>query len=141
MDIRRTIKRLLAAQRHRTVLMEEVEDYPGEDLIEKLDRILQSHNIQHVVIYWPAGAKMQTTYDELLLLRDRFGQRKLPKIWVLHESSVAKITKQRFLLKEPGGRSRYLESVARLGVRPIPWDSHDEMFHLVRLLSQELKTK
>jgi len=60
--------------------MEEEHDVPGEDLVEKFDRLLR-RSITDIVIYWPPHAKMQTTYDELILLRDRV-HAKLSEIWI-----------------------------------------------------------
>lgn len=138
MEARRQIEELLEAEGHHVILMEDVEDERGEDLIEKFDRILQSKGVTDIVVYWPAGAKMQTTYDELILLRDRVDDVPLPDIWVLHHASVAEISRDEFRVTEAGGRSRYLEAVARLGVRPFPWDDHEALLRLARLLASEL---
>lgn len=138
MEVRRQIEELLEAEGHHVILMEDVEDRRGEDLIEKFDRILQSKGVTDIVVYWPAGAKMQTTYDELILLRDRMDDAPLPAIWVLHDASVAEITRDEFRVTETGGRSRYLEAVARLGVRPFPWNDEEALFRLARLLASEL---
>lgn len=73
------------------------------------------------MVYWPAGAKMQTTYDELILLRDRILDPGRPNVWVLHHTSVAAIDRDKFEVKEWGNRSRYLTAVAKLGVHPLEW--------------------
>src|SRR5208282_5291956 len=90
MQARREIAKLLAKGGHTIILMEDDPDRPGEDYIQKFDRLLR-HRVTDVVLYWPPLAKMQTTYDELILLYDR---QKLLKqesiaIWALHHSSVA----------------------------------------------------
>ncbi len=138
MDVRREIEQLLEDAGHHVILMEDIDDRQGEDLIEKFDRILQTKGITDLVVYWPAGAKMQTTYDELILLRDRVEDLPLPDIWVLHHASVAEIRRDEFRVTEPGGRSRYLEAVARLGVRPLRWEDHEALSHLVGLLASEI---
>lgn len=51
-------------------LMEDDPDRDGEDVIQKFDRLLKS-KVTEIVLYWPPLAKMQTTYDELILLYDR----------------------------------------------------------------------
>lgn len=137
MEARRQMEDLLEAEGHHVILMEDVEDKRDEDLIEKFDRILQTKGVTDIVVYWPAGAKMQTTYDELILLRDRVDD-PLPDIWVLHQASVAEISREEFRVTEAGGRSRYLEAVARLGVRPFPWEDHEGLLRLARLLASEL---
>lgn len=91
-----------------------------------------------VVVYWPPGAKMQTTYDELILLRDRLGIQGLPSIWVLHHTRVASFREDRLVLHEAGGLSRYLEGVARLGVRALDWDSEEDLDRLVTYIAEEL---
>ncbi len=138
MEVRRRLQKVLARGGHHVILMEDVEDRDDEDLVEKFDRILGTKGITDIVVYWPAGAKMQTTYDELILLRDRVDDPTLPSIWVLHHASVAEITRDEFRITEAGGRSRYLEAVARVGVRPFPWHDHGELLRLTRLLASEL---
>ena len=51
---------------------------------------------------------------------------------------MATVTEGEFKVNEPGNRSRYLEGVARLGVRPLVWDTDDRLRELTRLLSMEL---
>lgn len=137
MQVRREMGRVLASGGHHVILMEDVEDLRGEDLIEKFDRILHT-GVTDVVVYWPARAKMQTTYDELILLRERAGDPQRPNVWILHHEDVARIEEDRFQVKERGGRSRYLEAVARLGVRPLPWIDHAELLRIAHLLASEL---
>ena len=83
---------------------------------------------------------MQTTYDELILLYDRRGflQKHSVRLWALHHSSVANISKDEFKVLETGNRSRYLTAVARLGLRPLEWDGETELWDQVRLLAAEL---
>lgn len=139
MEVRREIAKVLTAGGHRVILMEDDPDRKGEDLIQKFDRLIRA-KVTDVVVYWPPQAKMQTTYDELILLCDRktFLDREKIRTWVLHHSSVAAITKDEFKVLETGQRSRYLTAVARLGVHPFEWSSEEELRELVKLLSKEL---
>lgn len=139
MEIRREIGRALAAGGHRVILMEDEPDKKGEDMIQKFDRLLRK-NVTDVVLYWPPLAKMQTTYDELILLYDRkqFLKRHRILIWVLHHVSVASISGNEFKVLESGNRSRYLTAVARLGVRPLEWESDDELRERAALLAAQL---
>ncbi len=119
--------------------MEDDPDRSDEDYIQKFDRLLRS-KVSDVILYWPPLAKMQTTYDELILLCDRreFLQKASIRLWALHHSSVARITHAEFKVLETGHRSRYLTAVARLGVRPLQWEDEEELAEQVRLLSTEL---
>jgi hypothetical protein len=83
---------------------------------------------------------MQTTYDELILLYDRRGflEKRSIRIWALHHSSVATISKDEFKVLESGNRSRYLTAIARLGLRPLGWDDERDLAEQVRLLAAEL---
>lgn len=136
--VRETICETLRAHDHGAFLMEERPDPPGRDMVGKFEHLLVSERVSDILVYWPARAKMQTTYDELILLRAWADERALPRIWVLHEATVARITRGRFEVLEKGGRSRYLEAVARLGVTPVAWTGHDELPGLVARLAAEL---
>lgn len=137
MEMRRRIAETFRKDGHKVVLMEDEPDRDGEDLVDKFDRLLREHGVTDIVVYWPAHAKMQTTYDELILLRDR-AHEKLPCIWIVHHVSVASIKQGKFEVKERGGRSRYLTAVARLGVDAREWDSDEELDERIRLLSAQL---
>lgn len=141
MEMRREIAKLLAAGGHRVILMEDEADRKGEDMIQKFDRLLRS-KVTDIVLYWPPLAKMQTTYDELILLYDRSGflRKERIAIWALHHPSVAQISGDEFLIFEKGNRSRYLTAVARLGIRPIEWETDKELLERTRLLGLELET-
>lgn len=140
LDHRRRLQKLLegASGEHVVFLMEDEPPRTGEDLLEKFWRLIEQKRVTDVVLYWPPAAKMQTTYDELLLLRDRLGIQKLPRIWVLHHTGVATFEKNHMVMHEPGGRSRYLEAVARLGVRAVDWDTEEELDHLATTIAEEL---
>jgi hypothetical protein len=137
--VRRQLAKVFKAHGHRVVLMEDDPDREGEDLIEKFDRLLR-HKVSDVVLYWPPAAKMQTTYDELILLRERrqFLKRKKIRLWALHHSSVATITRHEFKVLEVGNRSRYLTAVARLGLRPLEWTAESDLKEQALLLASEL---
>ncbi|MEO8197275.1 MAG: hypothetical protein ABI689_11180 [Thermoanaerobaculia bacterium] len=139
MAVRRRLAAILAASGHRAFLMEDDPDRVDEDLIEKFDRLLRG-GVTDVLLYWPPLAKMQTTYDELILLCDRkallagLGI----DIWVLHHTKVAAITAGTFRILEKGGRSRYLTAVAGLGVHPLEWETEADLEERMRLLAAEL---
>lgn len=117
MQVRRDMARKLRAGGHKVVLMEDEPDCAGEHLIQKFDRLLR-RSVTDVVVYWPPAAKMQTTFDELILLCDRhdFLKKEAVSIWLLHHSSVAAFRGDEFRILEEGQRSRYLTAVAALGV-------------------------
>lgn len=139
MATRRRLAAILTAGGHRAFLMEDEPDRDDEDLIQKFDRLLRG-GVTDVVLYWPPLAKMQTTYDELILLCDR---KELLRqlgiaIWVLHNVKVAAIAAGTFRILEKSGRSRYLTAVAGLGVHPLEWETEAELDDRVRLLAAEL---
>ncbi len=138
-EVRRRLAQILKEGGHSTVLMEDVPDLPGEGMVEKFVRIL-SDGVTEVLLYWPPRAKMQTTYDELLLLSERPALlRKLRiRIWALHHATVARIAHDDFQILETGQRSRYLTDVARLGIRPLEWERDEDLELQVRLLAAEL---
>jgi len=138
MQARRRIAQILGPQ-HTTLLMEDASDVQGEDMIQKFDRLLR-HRVTDVLVYWPPRAKMQTTFDELILLCDRHKLLKRRRIstWVLYHASVASIQRNEFKVLEKGNRSRYLTAVARLGVHPLEWRDEADLEKRVSLLSIEL---
>jgi hypothetical protein len=139
MHVRRAMARILSDHGHRVILMEDDPDRSSEDVIQKFDRLIRA-KVTDVVLYWPPMAKMQTTYDELILLYDRrvLLKRRSIHLWALHHTSVAKISKDEFKVLESGNRSRYLTAIARLGVRPLEWESEEDLIEQVDLLSREL---
>ncbi len=139
MDVRRDIAKALTDGGHRVILMEDELDRRGEDLIQKFDRLLRG-KVTDVVLYWPPLAKMQTTYDELILLYDRqkFLRQQGISLWALHHVSVAEISKDEFKILEAGNRSRYLTAVARLGIHPFEWKTEEDLKELAQLLSAQL---
>jgi hypothetical protein len=140
MAVRRRLARILKRSGHAVVLMEDETDRPGEDMIQKFDRLLRN-KVTDVLLYWPPLAKMQTTWDELILLCDRQAllERRKISIWVLHHVKVARISRGVFEILEKGGRSRYLTAVARLGVHPLEWETEEDLEERTRLLASELR--
>lgn len=138
-EVRRRLARILKGGGHSVVLMEDVPDLPGEGMVEKFTRIL-TDGVTEILLYWPPRAKMQTTYDELLLLSERPALLKELRIglWALHHVTVAKIAKDRFQILETGQRSRYLTDVARLGLHPLEWETDEDLDEQVRLLAAQL---
>jgi len=142
MDMRRQLAEILRSGDHTVILMEDEQDVEGQDLVQKFYRLLRDRAITDILVYWPAHAKMPTTHDELILLRAMYAHRdpsELPALWILHHVSVASITKDKFEVKEKGGRSRYLTAVARLGTRPLEWEDDQDLLERARLLSMELR--
>jgi hypothetical protein len=139
MDVRRSIAKILTDEGHRVILMEDEPDHEDEDMIQKFDRLLRN-KVTDVLIFWPPLAKMQTTYDELVLLYDRkvFLRRSGIAIWVLHHVSVAQISGDEFKVLEVGNRSRYLTAIVRLGVSVLEWETESELKARVQQLSTEL---
>jgi len=139
MEVRRRLARILKRSRHTVILMEDEPDRDAEDMIQKFERLLRS-KVTDVLLYWPPLAKMQTTFDELILLCDRQGLLKqlAITIWVLHHVKVAVIAEGELKILETGDRSRYLTAVARLGVRPLEWEKDDDLQERTRLLAAEL---
>lgn len=136
LEHRRELAKLLRERGHRVILMEDEKDKDAEDLVEKFDRLLAQST--DVVLYWPAKAKMSTTYSEMILLRKASESQDLPRLWFLHHEEVATIERGVFKVLEPGGRSRYLTAVARLGITPIPWRTVDELHERTSFLAGEL---
>lgn len=136
MDHRRELAKILHNAGHRVTLMEDEDDLAGEDMVEKFERLVK--RATDVLVYWPAKAKMATTHDELLLLRKLSETTRLPRLWLLHHETVASVTRGEFRIKERGGRSRYLTSLARLGITPIPWGTPSELNDRAALLAAEL---
>lgn len=138
-QVRRDLAEVFRGHGHTVILMEDDPDRQGEGFIQKFDRLLRS-GVTDIVLYWPPQAKMQTTYDELILLCDRrdFLKENSVRLWALHHSSVATITGDEFKILETGNRSRYLTDVACLGLRPLEWETEDDLNEQTRLLSVEL---
>lgn len=139
MQVRRNLAKILGDADHEVILMEDDPDRKDEDMIQKFDRLLR-HGVTDVVIYWPPLAKMQTTYDEFILLCDRRDYLKAKDIglWLLHHTSVAEVRGDEFIVREKGNRSRYLTAVARLGVNPLEWETDQELTTQTELLGAEL---
>ena len=142
MDVRRHIAKQFRQDDHEVVLMEDDPDRGGEDLIQKFDRLLR-RDVTDVVVYWPPAAKMQTTFDEFILLCDRrdFLTKHSIAVWLLYHSSVAAITKDEFRVLETGQRSRYLSAVVALGVEPLEWDDDADLMQRIVALSDQLRER
>lgn len=139
MDVRRHIAKQFRRDGHEAILMEDDPNREGEDLIQKFDRLLRQ-GVTDVVVYWPPAAKMQTTFDEFILLCDRrdFLTKRSIAVWLLYQSSVAEISKDEFKVLETGQRSRYLSAVVALGVEPLEWDDDDDLMQRVAALADQL---
>lgn len=136
MRVRRDLALTLAASGHVVILMEDEKEEPGEDMVQKFERLLG--RATDVLFYWPPLAKMATTYDEMLLLRKAADKGTLPRLWFLHHDTVASIAHGEFKILERGGRSRYLTSLARLGITAVPWTTEKELHERAALLAAEM---
>lgn len=136
MDHRRELAKILRGHGHEVVLMEDAEDEAGEDIVSKFERLFK--RATDIVLYWPVGAKMSTTYSEMVLLRKASEAGRLPRLWFLHHEDVAVIEHGVFKALEAGGRSRYLNSLARLGITSIRWRSVEELRERAGLLAAQL---
>jgi|GEM_PF-2074813 len=85
-------------------------------------------------------AKMQTTYDELILLCDRrdFLMKNKIRLWLVHHTSVASLSRDEFNVLEVGDRSRYLMDVVRLGPYAVEWKTNEELHDKIKLISMEI---
>lgn len=141
MEVRRRLAEILKRGGHSVILMEDDPDREGEGMVEKFKRLLRC-GVTDVLLYWPPMAKMQTTYDELLLLSERRSSLEQLgiRIWALHHVKVARIAKDEFQILETGQRSRYLMDVSRLGIHPIEWETDEDLEEQTQLLAAELDT-
>lgn len=136
LDIRKRLAEILRKDGHAVIVMEEADDIKGETILQKFDRLLRQ-GVTDVIVYWPPLAKMATTYTEMVLLCDRqeFLAKQRISVWLVHHASVASVRGDDFRVLEPGNRSRYLEAVVRLGPRAVDWDSEEDLYQKIRLLS------
>jgi hypothetical protein len=82
---------------------------------------------------------MQTTLDEIVLLRARIDGPDAPMIWLLHETGVLKRTAAGYgIPKGVVERSRYLDAINTLGAAAYEWNDRDELFELTRRLGDNL---
>lgn len=124
---RRIVARLEKAG-HLTILLEDIADREGDrDLLDTFVRVLETRGVTDVVVYHPAGAKMQATLHELLLLAARADEHPQTKVWLLVHEDAAELTSFRFTLKERGLGSRYLDAVFRLRPVILPWRTHRQL--------------
>lgn len=138
MDARRRVAAVLA-ERHRVLLMEDLpDDERDRDLLVKFDRVLDTMGVTDVVVHYPRGARMATTFDELLLLAERTKGGPVPRVWILHEHGVATFGKATLTIHERGDRSRYLTALPRLRPAVFAWSGADEWERTARFVSGQL---
>lgn len=136
-ETRRQIARILG-RGHRVLIMEDEAAEPGETSEEKFLRLVESRHVTDVLLYWPPGAEMGATVDELLLLLTH--RQRLPPttVWLLHHSSALEIRHGELIILEPGSKSGYLKDATRLPLRPLPWSSLEELLLLVKDLADNV---
>lgn len=137
LDVRRKLLKIFRQGGHDAFIMEDQRDIEGEDIVDRFYRILIERRTTDVVVYWPTHAKMQTTHDELVLLRSRHAFGTVPALWLLHDEAAASVAKGELKVNE-SPRSRYLEAVARLGVRSVPWTGQKGLYEAARWLVEEI---
>ena len=141
LKVRERLAAIFERDGHAVIIMEKASVIKGEGMIEKFDRLLHQA-VTDVVIYWPPLSKMQTTYDEFILLYERreFLRKKRIGVTVLYHPSVSSIGKDEFDVLEKGNRSRYLTDLVRLGVDALEWEDDEDLDEQAKLLSTQLRS-
>ncbi|MBI2078270.1 MAG: hypothetical protein HYT80_07890 [Euryarchaeota archaeon] len=135
LEVRHRIQDVMEAEGVDAVLLEDEPDQAREadDLALKFHRLLDEGPMDAIVVYWPRGAKMQTTWDELVILREEQlrherGERgTLPPLHYLSHLKAMSIDDARLHIHERGGRSAYLRGVSQLGGELWPWLTDDQL--------------
>lgn len=134
-SVRRQIVDTFRANGHDAFIMEDHETHPGESLTAKFLRLLEKAT--HVVLYWPAGAVMETSHAELVALRFELEKGKsIPDVIVPHHENVAEIRNGEFLSIEESGQIAYLMDLARYGVTILSWSRGSELREMVNVLAE-----
>lgn len=130
----------ILSQDHDAYLMEAFQADPKDrDLADKFLRILRGRGTTHVVLYWPRGAKMQTTLDEIIHLRHALDRGTRPEIWLLAQEGILKRRRGRYAITEGiVARSRYLDALNTLQAKHLPWTDGDDLERKVAALTDEL---
>ncbi len=137
-DVRREISRKLQPP-HTAILLEDQRDEQTDhDLVDKYERVLDDRKVSDVLIYWPNGADMGSTFDELLLLRKRVGSKSVPQIWILHHEGALLLTDDEFRVQDSSAKSSYLHSVARLRPSVIEWSDDADLLEKAQKLREIL---
>lgn len=134
LGIRRKLAEGLLANGLEAVLLEDEPDEANErhDLTRKFHRFLESEPLDAILVYWPLHAKMQTTWDELIILREEClrherGERgPLPPLHYLHHLDAIDLG-EHLVIRERGGRSAYLRGVSHLAAVAHPWITSDQL--------------
>lgn len=134
LEIRRKLAEGLLANGLDAVLLEDEPDEADEkhDLTRKFHRFLESEPVDAILVYWPLHAKMQTTWDELIILREEHlrherGERgPLPPLHYLHYLEAMDLG-EHLVIHERGGRSAYLRGVSQLAATAHPWITSDQL--------------
>lgn len=141
LEIRQRLVELLSEHHDAYILEPLTDDASDRDLTDKFYRTLRDRMTTDIVLFWPLGAKMQTTLDEIVLLRARMDGSEAPTVWMLHQKGVLKRTAAGYEI--PAGvveRSRYLDAVNTLGAAAYEWRDTNEIFELARRLGDNLAT-
>ena len=135
LDVRLEIRRIVRDHGHEAFLMEEIDAQPGEALAEKFLRLVELQGVTHILVYWPANGRMPTTLAGLVALRFLAGRIRLPRIWLLHQDSVADTSSGSFDVRIKEGKIAYLRDLARIGAHTVAWHTDQDLYRLVRGLA------
>lgn len=129
LEDRQDIRQWLAAQDVDAILLEFEPSLAGEDedLAKKFHRVMSRNAFDAVVVYWPAGAKMQTTWDELVILREMALSSPVPPVHYLSQPGAMDLSDGRLVIHERGARSAYLRGVSQLPAQVWPWTNRREL--------------
>lgn len=127
------------SETHDAYLMEAFDAGPEDrDLTDKFLHILHEKNTTHVLFYWPRGAKMQTTLDEIIHLRHALDQGTRPEVRLLAQQGILKQRAGRYeITKGAVARSRYLDAINTLKAKHLPWANEDDLYRKVAALADE----
>lgn len=135
LEVRRRLSETLHSYGLEAVLLEEEPDEAGEaeDVSRKFHRFLDSEPLDAILVYWPRRAKMQTTWDELVILREEHlrherGERgPLPPLHYLHDLRAMDLG-EHLVIRERGARSAYLRGVSQLPASAHPWITEPQLW-------------
>ncbi len=139
LEIRRRLAQRLADHHHYPIVMEDVPDEAGDkDAFGKFTRILDTMGVTDILLWHPAGAKMQATIHELVLLIQRADDKAVPRLWLLVQTKAASLDAEHFTVKERGLGSSYLDAVFRLRPIILDWVDAERLDELVDHVATEI---
>lgn len=123
------------------ILMEDVPDQGDEARYpdQKFKRLLDTFDLNAVIVVWPRGAKMQTVFIELVILAQRGLDGKTLPLYYLAHPKAASHQNGRFIIHERGGRSTYINGAERLAPTLHPWQRPTELQTATQRCANEIK--